>query len=172
MLYYPNDTIQHAGVILGLGGIAGHPYLRRPRGYPGQIGRAAVAQDLSAVTAACVVLRRAVFDEVGGFDAAHLSIAYNDIDLYLRIRARGYRILWTPHAELYHHESASRGQDADPEAQARFAREAEYMQQAWGHLLSSDPAYNPNLALDRADFSFAYPPRAAKPWLADAAETP
>ena len=170
MLYYPNDTIQHAGVILGLGtaGIAGHAYAFRPRGYAGQLGRAFLVQNVSAVTAACMVLRRAVFEEVGGFDAAHLSIAFNDLDLCLRIRARGYRNLWTPHAEFYHLESASRGYDDTPAKRARFQQEIEYIRRRWGDALHDDPAYNPNLSLDGESFTLAFPPRTAKPWLADA----
>jgi GT2 family glycosyltransferase len=171
MLYYPNDTIQHAGVILGLGGVAGHAYCYRPRGYSGQASRAFLAQNLSAVTAACMVLRREVFDEVGGLDETHLPIAYNDVDLCLRIREKGYRVLWTPYAELYHHESASRGSDSAPTERARSRRELDYMQQPWGDLLQNHPAYNPNLALDRESFALNFPPRAHKPWFcaADAA---
>lgn len=166
MLYYPNDTIQHAGVILGLGtsAIAAHAYAYRPRGYAGQIGRALLAQNLSAVTAACLVVRRAVYEEVGGFDE-HLAIAYNDVDFCLRIRARGYRNLWTPYAELYHHESASRGLENTAAKLERLARDAEYMRRRWGAALDVDPAYNPNLALDGDSFSLAFPPRGRKPWL-------
>jgi GT2 family glycosyltransferase len=167
MLYYHDETIQHAGIILGLGtsGIAAHAYSRRPRGYAGQIGRALLAQDLSAVTGACLVIRRTVFDEVGGFDATHLAIAYNDVDLCLRIRERGYRILWTPYAELYHVESASRGYEDTPEKRTRFEREVEYMRRRWGAVLAHDPAYNPNLSLVGESFTPALPPRTEKPWL-------
>jgi len=166
MLYYPNDTIQHAGVVLGLGtsGIAAHAYAYRPRGYSGQIGRALLAQTLSAVTAACLVVRRAVYEEAGGFDE-QLAIAYNDVDLCLRIRARGYRNLWTPYAELYHHESASRGLENTPAKLERLERDAEYMRRRWGAALDADPAYNPNLALDGDSFSLAFPPRGRRPWL-------
>jgi GT2 family glycosyltransferase len=169
MLYYPDDTIQHAGVILGLGstGIAAHPYSRRPRGHAGQMGRALLTQDVSAVTGACLVLRREVFEAVGGFDEAHLPIAYNDVDLCLRIRARGYRILWTPHAELYHHESASRGYENGPIALARFRKEIEYMMRPWAQALRHDPAYNPNLALGTEAFALGFPPRTRKPWCDD-----
>jgi O-antigen biosynthesis protein len=166
MLYYPQDTIQHAGVILGLGGIAAHAYSHRPRGYAGQMNRARLVQNLSAVTGACLVMRRSLFEEMGGLDADHLPIAYNDIDLCLRLQARGYRNLWTPYAELYHHESASRGYDREPEKLARFQREIDYMMQPWGGLLRNDPAYNPNLALDRESFSVTFRPRTSRPWLA------
>lgn len=164
MLYYPNNTVQHGGVVLGLGGVAGHAYTRRPRHYAGQASRALLCQDLSAVTAACLVLRREVYKEVGGMDEKHLTIAFNDVDLCLRIKEKGYRILWTPYAELYHYESASRGYEDTPDKQARFNTEANYMRQRWGKVLLSDPAYNPNLALDRESFMLSFPPRAKKPW--------
>jgi hypothetical protein len=105
-----------------------------------------------------------VFSEVGGFDEEQHAIAYNDVDLCLRIRERGYRIVWTPFAELYHHESASRGYEETPTQQARFEREERYMKERWGTVLRNDPAYNPNLALDRESFTLAFPPRANKPW--------
>lgn len=165
MLYYPNDTIQHAGVILGIGGVAGHAHTYQPRGHPGQACRGLLAQDLSVVTGACMILRRGVYEEVGGFDETHLPIAFNDVDLCLRIRDRGYRIVWTPHAELYHHESASRGYEETPTQQARFEREERFMKERWGSALKVDPAYNPNLALDRETFALAFPPRVGKPWL-------
>jgi GT2 family glycosyltransferase len=166
MLYYPNDTIQHAGVILGLGtsGVAAHAYAHRPRGYVGQIGRALLTQNVSAVTAACMVVRRDVFEEAGGFDEARLPIAYNDLDLCLRIRARGYRNLWTPHAELYHLESASRGYEDTAAKRERFHQEIDYVRRRWGAALLIDPAYNPNLSLDGESFSLAFPPRTLKPW--------
>jgi GT2 family glycosyltransferase len=165
MLYYPNNTIQHAGVILGIGGVAGHAHTYQPRGHPGQACRGLLAQDLSVVTGACMILRRSVYEEVGGLDETHLPIAFNDVDLCLRIRDRGYRIVWTPHAELYHHESASRGYEETPTQQARFEREERFMKERWGQALKVDPAYNPNLALDRETFSLAFPPRVGKPWL-------
>jgi GT2 family glycosyltransferase len=167
MLYYPDNTIQHAGTILGWGGVAGHAYKKRPRGYPGQASRAMLCQNLSAVTAACLVVRRQVFDEVGGLDESSLAVGFNDVDLCLRIMEKGYRNLWTPYAEMYHHESASRGYENTPERKSRFEKECEYMKQRWGKLLLNDPAYNPNLALDKATFSLAIPPRVTKPWLID-----
>ena len=165
MLYYPNDTIQHAGVILGLGGVAGHAYQRRPRGHAGQMNRAALTQNVSAVTAACLVVRRALFEEVGGLEETHVAVAFNDVDLCLRLGEKGLRNVWTPWAELYHHESASRGTDKGPVKGTRFSREMAYMGRTWRAALEHDPAYNPNLALDREDFSLAFPPRAVKPWL-------
>jgi len=158
MLYYPDDTIQHAGVVVGLGGVAGHAYLSQPRGYPGQMWRASLVQNFSAVTAACLLVRRSVFDEVGGLDEG-LQVAFNDVDFCLRIRARGYLNLWTPHAELYHHESASRGYEDTPEKIERFSREIAFVKHRWGDSLLSDPAYNPNLTLSSHHFELALEPR-------------
>jgi len=164
MLYYPNETIQHAGVILGVQGVAGHAYAHKPRGTAGQVGRAFLTQNLSAVTAACLVMRRALFVEVEGLDEKHLPIAFNDIDLCLRLKEKGYENVWTPYAELYHHESASRGSEDSVEKQTRFQQEIDYMQKRWGDSLQDDPAYNPNLTLESGDFTLAFPPRSRKPW--------
>lgn len=158
MLYYPNDTIQHAGVIVGLHGVAGHAYSAKPRGYPGQMNRARLTQSLSAVTAACLLVRRDVFDAVGGLDEA-ICVAFNDVDFCLRVREAGYRNVWTPFAELYHHESASRGLEDTPEKIERFQREVLFMNERWGDTLSVDPAYNPNLTLHGEPFGLAFPPR-------------
>lgn len=158
-LYYPNDTIQHAGVIVGLGGVAGHSHKHSPRNNPGYCGRLFLVQNLSAVTAACLLVRKEVFDAVGGFDEQNLSVAFNDVDLCLRIQEQGFNNVWTPYAELYHYESATRGYEDTPEKQARFNNEVAYMKQRWGEGLLIDPAYNPNLTLDREDFSFSWPPR-------------
>ena len=119
----------------------------------GYNGRAVITQNYSAVTAACMVMRREVFEQAGGFDVQNLGVAFNDVDLCLRIRELGYRNLWTPYAELYHHESASRGAENTAEKQQRFAGEIAYMKSRWGRGLLRDPAYNPNLTLDREDFS-------------------
>lgn len=158
MLYYPNETIQHAGVILGLGGIANHAYLGQPRGFAGHGGRAKVVQGMSAVTAACLVVRREAYNRVGGFDES-LKVAFNDVDLCLRLREAGLQNLWTPFAEFYHHESASRGSEDTPEKTARFQSEVELMEKRWGELLYWDPAYNPNLTLLDASFGYGFPPR-------------
>lgn len=163
-LYYPDDTIQHAGVVLGVAGIAGHAHHRLSRKSSGYFGRASAVQDYSAVTAACMVLRREVFDAVGGFDAENFRVAFNDVDLCLRIGALGYRILWTPFAELYHHESASLGGPRSPQRRRRFEEESRLLQERWGGVIRHDPAYNPNLSLRAADFSLAFPPRAPRPW--------
>ena len=158
MLYYPNDTIQHAGVIVGAHGIAAHAYSGRQRGYPGHMSRARLAQEMTAVTAACLVVRRRVWDEVGGFDPA-LAVAFNDVDFCLRVRSRGYRNVWTPFAELYHHESASRGYEDSPEKVERFAREIALMRDRWGAVLENDPMYSRNHAVVDHLHELAYPPR-------------
>ncbi len=166
MLYYPLNTVQHAGVILGLGGVAGHPFKEFPRGDQGQKNRLRLVQNYSAVTAACLVIRKDRFLEVGGFNEKDLPIAFNDVDLCCKLIEAGYRNLWTPHAEFYHHESATRGVEDTPEKKARFQSEIDYMMNTWGALLMADPAYNPNLTLVGEDFSPAYLSRAAKSWTA------
>ncbi len=166
MLYYPLNTVQHAGVILGLGGVAGHPFKEFPRGDQGQKNRLRLVQNYSAVTAACLVIRRDRFLEVGGLNERDLPIAFNDVDLCCKLIAAGYRNLWTPNAEFYHHESATRGVEDTPEKKARFQSEIDYMMNTWGSLLMSDPAYNPNLTLVGEDFSPAYLSRATKTWMA------
>jgi glycosyltransferase involved in cell wall biosynthesis len=158
MLYYPDDTIQHAGVVLGVHRVAAHAYCGKPRGYPGQMGRARLVQDMSAVTAACLLIRRAVFDEVNGLDES-LQVAFNDIDFCLRVQQQGYRNLWTPFAELYHHESATRGYEDSPEKIRRFTGEVNYMLDTWKRQLIMDPAYSPSLAIEGEPFSLAFPPR-------------
>jgi GT2 family glycosyltransferase len=163
MLYYPNNTMQHAGVVLGLGGIASHAHRGQRRGMPGNYGRAALTQTMSAVTAACMVLRKTAFDAVGGFDET-LAVAYNDVDLCLRLGVEGFRNVWTPFAELYHFESISRGDDLQGENRPRFLAESQAMRDRWQGLLTADPYYNPNLSLTRADLWLAYPPRHPQQW--------
>ena len=158
MLYYPDDTIQHAGVIVGLHGVADHVHAGRPRGWPGHGGRALVVQELSAVTAACLLVRRSTYLAVQGLDE-RLAVAFNDVDFCLRLREHGFHNIWTPHAELYHHESASRGTDDAPERKARYAGEIAYMRRRWAAMLRADPAYNPNLSLRASDSGLASPPR-------------
>ncbi len=157
-LYYPDGRIQHAGVIVGYLGVAGHAYCGKPRDYPGQMGRALLAQNFTAVTAACLLVRKSVYQEVGGMNE-DLDVAFNDVDFCLRLRAAGYRNVWTPHAELTHHESASRGLEDTPAKQARFASEVQRMLDLWGEALAHDPAYNPNLSVDVEPFLFAAKPR-------------
>lgn len=161
MLYYPDDRIQHAGIILGLGGVANHAFYRYPRGTDGYKNRARLVQNFSAVTGACLLVRKTVYLEVGGLNADQLAVAFNDVDFCLKVRAAGYRNLWTPFAELYHHESASRGTEDTPEKLARFAREVDYMRRTWGPQLDADPAYNPNFSLEIEGFKLACPPRLA-----------
>lgn len=152
-LYYPNGTVQHAGVILGVGGVAGHAHKYLSRHEPGYFSRLHLVQNFSAVTAACLVVRRELFEAVGGLDEVNLAVAFNDVDLCLKIDEAGYRNLWTPYAELWHHESLSRGADDTPEKRTRAAKEAQYMRRRWRHRLHDDPAYHPNLTLTYEDFS-------------------
>jgi GT2 family glycosyltransferase len=158
-LWYPDGTLQHGCVILGLGGIAGHAFPRVPRGHPGYFNRAFLQQDCSAVTGACMLVRKKVFEEAGGFDETNLAISFNDVDFCLRLRAAGLRNIWTPYANLIHHESASRGHQSTPDEQAQFVREATFMQRKWGPDLLNDPFYNPNLSLNLPGFDLAVPPR-------------
>lgn len=152
-LYYGDDTIQHAGVIIGLGGVAGHSHKHFPRNAPGYFYKLKIIHNLSAVTAACLLVRKSVFEEVGGLEVEGLKIAFNDVDLCLKVREAGYRNLWTPYAELYHHESKSRGFEDTPEKIARFNNEIEFIKSKWGNKLKNDPCYSPNLTLAREDFS-------------------
>ena len=154
MLYYPNDTVQHSGVVIGVGGVAGHLHKNFERFSSGYFGRLFHRQDLTAVTAACLLVSREIFDEVGGLNEEDLKVAFNDIDFCLKVVAAGYRNIWTPFAELYHHESASRGMDdVSPEKIKRFRSEAAYMEKTWRTDIFQDPHYNPNLTLDALDFS-------------------
>lgn len=152
-LYYSDDTVQHAGVILGLGGTAGHAHKHFGRSHPGYMARASIAQNLSACTAACLMMRRDVFDEVGGLDES-FEVAFNDVDLCMKIRKKGYLVVFTPYAELYHYESKSRGNDSTPEKLERFRGEIDRFKEKWQKQLDDgDPYYNPNLTLTRDDFS-------------------
>ena len=162
-LWYPNGMMQHGGVILGAGGIAGHAHAGLRRGEPGYFARAHLAQDVSAVTTACAVVQREAYLQVGGFDEK-LAVTFNDVDLCLRLRNAGFRIVWTPYAELIHHESASRGFDDSTPKQVRFLAEVDYVKSKWGDMLQRDPFYNPNLSLDENLFTLAFPPRTVKPW--------
>ena len=154
-LYYPDDTIQHAGVILGVGGVANHAHLHLPRTAAGYFGRAVVVGNWSAVTGACMLVRRSVYLEAGGLDAENLAVAFNDVDFCLRVRECGYVNVWTPYAELRHHESVSRGRDDTPEKRQRFVQEVGYMQNRWGATLERDPYYSVNFS--RAMPAFSYP---------------
>ena len=157
-LWYPDQRIQHAGVILGIGGIASHSHRFTRKGDPGYFGRAVLHQQLSAVTGACLLISRKLWDLLGGLDEA-LAVAFNDIDICLRAGALGYRVVWTPYAELIHHESVSRGQEDTAEKIARFEAEQGLMRQRWGEQIEADPFYSPNLTLLAEDFSLSWEPR-------------
>ena len=152
-LYYEDDTIQHAGVIVGMGGIAGHAFVGYAKNDPGYFRRIIVAQDYSAVTAACMLVKRKVFEEVEGFDQRY-AVAFNDVDLCLKIRRAGYLIVYNPYAELKHYESKSRGYEDTEEKVRRFNSEIKLFSERWADLLEAgDPFYSPNLTLDKNDFS-------------------
>ena len=153
-LYYPDNTIQHAGVIIGLGGVAGHCFGSVPRDSAGYLDRLVYSQDLSAVTAACLMIKASVFKEVDGLDEDNFRVAFNDVDLCLKVRDAGYLVVWTPYAEAYHYESKSRGYEDTPEKIKRFKGEVERFQKKWANVLKAgDPYYNPNLTLERGDFT-------------------
>jgi len=157
-LWYPNGLLQHGGVILGLRGAADHAHRYLPRGAPGYFGRAVLHQSLSAVTGACLMVRKSIYHQVDGLDET-LAVSFNDIDFCLRLREAGFRNVWTPYAEMVHRESASRGRDTSTEQLNRVAAELHIMENRWGTLLLGDPAYSPNLTLEREDLSLACPPR-------------
>ena len=153
-LYYPDKTIQHAGVVLGLGAhrTAGHSHYKQPKANLGYMGRLCYAQDVSAVTAACLLVKKALFDEVGGFDES-FTVAFNDVDLCMKFRELGYLNIFTPFAEMYHYESKTRGLE-EGEKLRRFEREVAAFRAKWkAHLDAGDPYYNPNFTLDAADYS-------------------
>ncbi|WP_410175705.1 glycosyltransferase family 2 protein [Pseudomonas syringae group genomosp. 3] len=157
-LWYPDNTLQHGGVIVGLGGVAGHSHKYLPKGAPGYFCRAELIQEFSAVTAACLIVKKSIVNEVGGLDEENLKVTFNDVDFCLRVQEAGYLNVWTPFAELYHHESATRGHEDTPQKQQRFSQEVQYMKCRWPQMLV-DYVYNPNLTLDYEDFSLAWPPR-------------
>lgn len=165
-LFYPDGRIQHAGIVLGLGPqrVAGHEFRGAPGDLPGPQNRLLLTRQVSAVTAACMVVRRDRFLEVGGFDEVQFPVAFNDVDLCLKLGERGYRILWTPKARLMHLESASRGSDKQQETAARLRREAAQMHARWAARLAQDPFYNPNLTLLDESFTLALRSRAKSPW--------
>lgn len=164
-LWYPDDTLQHGGVVIGVGGVAGHAHSRLPRGEAGYFGRAALTQTLTAVTAACLIVSKKIYNEVGGLNERDLTVAFNDVDFCLKVHMAGYRNIWTPFAELYHHESATRGFDNTPAKKKRFAAEVKFMMDEWQTETWPDPAYSPNLSDKRYDYSLAWPPRATSQWL-------
>ncbi|MBI6840533.1 glycosyltransferase [Pseudomonas syringae] len=158
-LWYPDERLQHGGVIMGPLTLAGHAHKMLPRGHHGYFGRASLIQGMAAVTAACLIVRKSIFQEVEGLNAKDLKIAFNDVDLCLKIMQAGYQNIWTPNADLYHHESATRGVEDTPEKIKRFISEVEYMQNKWKQIIANDPYYNPNLTFVAEDFSIAFPPR-------------
>ena len=152
-LYYPDDTIQHAGVVIGFGGIAGHAFVQQKRGTTGYCHRIICAQDYSAVTAACMMVKKSVFEEVGGL-TEELKVAFNDVDFCMKVRQIGKLVVYNPYAELYHYESKSRGLEDTPEKVARFNNEIKIFSDRWPEILKNgDPYYNPNLTLKSQDFS-------------------
>jgi O-antigen biosynthesis protein len=152
-LYYADDTIQHAGIVVGMGGVAGHAHWAFPRQAAGHGQRLQYTQNVAAVTGACLLMPRRVFDAVGGFDEGFV-LAFNDVDLCLQVLAKGYRVVWTPDAELYHLESKTRGPEDTAEKQARFKREYDLFHQKWGAFLAAgDPYYSRHFRLDRPDYA-------------------
>ena len=157
-LWYPSGGLQHAGVILGLVGVTNHVHRNLKRGELGYFGRAALHQSFSALTGAALIIKKSIYLEVGGLDE-ELQVTFNDIDFCLRVRAAGYRNVWTPYAEMIHHESATRGHDTTPQKRARVEQESLLMRQRWGDLLRKDPAYSLNLSIETEDLRMAWPPR-------------
>jgi GT2 family glycosyltransferase len=152
-LLYPDGRVQHAGVYLGPGALAGHGYRWEQADISGQLNRMRTVQNVSAITGACLFTRKSVFDEVGGLDERHLKVALNDVDYCLKVRKAGYLNLWTPFAELVHYESQSRGRDRSPTKARRLAYERDVFRTRWGTAIFADPYYSPNLTHEREDFS-------------------
>ena len=152
-LYYADDTIQHAGIVVGMGGVAGHGHLNYPREAAGHGQRLQYTQNVAAVTGACLLMKKSVFNEIGGFDEGFV-LAFNDVDLCLQVLKHGYRVVWTPGAELYHLESKTRGPEDTPEKEARFKREYDLFHNKWGEFLrNGDPYYSKHFRLDRPDYA-------------------
>lgn len=155
-LYYPDDTIQHAGIIVGLGGVAGNVFTGLKRGHTGYMHRESLQQDLSAVTAACILVRREAYEAAGGFEEK-LAVAFNDVDFCLKVRDRGYLVVYDPYVELYHYESKSRGAEDTREKAERFQTEIEYMRTRWTSILKNgDPYYNRSFSLNKWNYSLKY----------------
>ncbi len=152
-LYFPDDTIQHAGVIVGIGGVAGSLFVGMPRERSGYLRKAILQQDLSAVTAACMMVDRRAWEAAGGFDEK-IAVAFNDVDFCLRVRSRGWLVVYEPNVEMYHYESKTRGYEDTPEKQLRFKSEIDFMQARWKEVLrKGDPYYNPGFSLKACDYS-------------------
>ena len=153
-LLYPDQTVQHAGVILNLKGLAGHAHRHLPDDMSGYFLRSVTVQNFSACTAACLLVKKELFEQVDGFDEVHLPIAFNDVDLCLKIRAQDKLIVYTPYAKLIHFESKSRGSDQTPERVRHFQAEIDHFKKKWKTVLDQgDPYYNPNLDLQSEWFS-------------------
>ena len=152
-LWYPNaqDGLQHGGVVIGLGGVAGHAHVGLLKGQVGYFGRMALHHRLVAVTAACLLIRKSSYLQVGGLDES-IAVAFNDVDFCLRLHQAGFACVMTPYAEMVHHESASRGDDLSDAQRERFMAEEKFMHQRWGDLLQNDPFFSPNLSLQHSDF--------------------
>jgi glycosyltransferase involved in cell wall biosynthesis len=158
-LLYPDGSIQHGGITVGMFGVADRQYLNKPSSDSGYFGHLKLTRNVTAVTAACLLIRRDAYLEVGGLNEISLPVAFNDVDLCLKLMDRGYRNIWTPFAELYHLESASRGSDQSGAKFTRLKREIAYMRRRWGPWLDNDPQWNPNLSLHSTGISLAFPPR-------------
>jgi GT2 family glycosyltransferase len=165
-LLFPDGRLQHAGIILNPQRIGSYAYFQRPSSDSGYFSQTQIVRNAGAVTGACMAVRTEVYLAMGGLNERDLTIAFNDIDFCLRVRERNLRVVWTPYADLIHHESSSRGLEDTEEKQARFQQELRYMQQRWAELLCDDPFYNPNLDLTDELFTLAFPPRLAPPWAA------
>ena len=152
-LLYPDNTIQHAGCVIGIGGIAGHMFVDMPANRTGYLHKASLLQDMSAVTAACMIMKKQVFDQVGGF-TEELAVAFNDVDLCLKINKAGSLVVYDPYVQLYHMESKTRGAEDSKEKVRRFQTEIEYMRCHWLDILKNgDPYYNKNLSLTKWNYS-------------------
>jgi GT2 family glycosyltransferase len=167
MLRYPDGAVQHAGVVLGAGGVAAHAHAGHDTPDQGYFSRLATVHEVGAVTGACLVTTRASWDSIGGMDEA-LAVNFNDVDYCMRVAETGQRVLWTPHAVLVHHESKSRGQIDDESKVEQLRNEAARMVGRWGEALFEDPAYGPNLTFEGAPFGLSDQPRFRAPWWAPA----
>lgn len=166
-LLFPNGSIQHAGIGIGISGCADHLHAWIDGSAPGYLGRASIPQEVSAVTGACLMTWKNLYLALGGLDGEHLKVAFNDVDYCLRVREAGRKVIFTPHAQLIHHESATRGQDMSDVARRRTRQEANYMRRRWKAQMQNDPFYNPNLNYARPDFSLSPVSRIDKPWIRD-----
>ena len=152
-LYFPDNTIQHAGIVVGMGGSAGSMFVGMSRNRTGYMHKAAIQQNLSAMTAACFMVKRQAFEQAGGFDEK-LAVAFNDVDFCLRVRQAGYLVVYNPDAQMYHDESKTRGYEDTPEKQARFQKEKDYLRSRWPEIMEQgDPYYNRNLSLEKCDYT-------------------